>query len=51
MKKEKEVEKQNAEEERILQKTGHVKKTEVKKQKVYRPSGVGKYIPSNIVNG
>jgi len=35
------------EEEKILQKTGHIKKQE-KKAKVYRPTGIGKYIPTNI---
>lgn len=47
LKAEKETEKQKAEEEKKLQKTGHVAKQE-KKAKVYRPSGIGKYIPTNI---
>lgn len=48
IKEEKEAERKKAEEEQRLQKTGHVVKQDVKKAKVYRSSGVGKYIPTNI---
>ena len=46
--KEKSAKRKAAEEEVELQKTGHVAKVEVKKKKVYRSGGVGKYIPTNI---